>query len=95
MGIRSFGKAIGGLAMAAGFAIALSSCSMAVEQPSRAMFGTTAWSDGWQLTCGQVDLSDAQPKKTGYEHLYNDCRQYEVAQRMRYRQPELASNESR
>jgi hypothetical protein len=94
MAIRSCGTVIRRVAMAAGFALALSACSMAVEQPPRAMFGDAAWSDGWQLTCGQVDLPDAQPERVGYEHLYNDCRQYEVAQRLRYHQPLFAANEA-
>jgi hypothetical protein len=95
MGTRSCGTAIRRLAMAAGFALALSACSVAVEQPPRAMFGDTAWSDGWQLTCGQIDLPDGQPQKVGYEHLYNDCRQYDVAQRLRYQQPLFAEAEER
>jgi hypothetical protein len=95
MGTKSCGTVLRRVAIAVGFALVLGGCSMAVEQPPRAMFGTTAWSDGWQLTCGQVDLpDDQQPQKVDYDHLYKDCRQYEVAQRLRYNQPLFAADET-
>jgi hypothetical protein len=58
------------------------------------MFRVAVWSDSWQLACGRIDLPHGQPQKVGYEHLYNDCRQYEVAQRLRYQQPLFAENEA-
>ena len=61
---------------------------------TRAMYGTTAWSDAWQGTCSDLDPV-VGPKLPGYEHLTNDCAQYEVAQQMRYRQPEVATNQQR
>ena len=67
---------------------------MAVEDPPRAMYGTTAWSDAWQRTCSDLDPV-VQPKHPGAEHLNNDCAQYEVAQRMHNYQPEVAANEAR
>ena len=94
MDIKSFEQVVGRVAMAAGFALALSACSMAVEDPPRAMYGTTAWSDGWQRTCSDLDPT-VEPKHPGYEHLNNDCAQYEVAQRMHNQQPEVAANEKR
>ena len=94
MDTKSFGRVIGRVAMAAGFAMALSACGMAVEDPPRAMYGTTAWSDGWQRTCNDLDPS-VEPKHPDAEHLTNDCAQYEVAQRMHNYQPEVAANEER
>ena len=94
MDIRSFGRVVGRVAMAAGFAVALSACSMAVEDPSRAMYGTTAWSDAWQRTCSDVDPA-VEPKHPGHEHLNIDCAKYEVAQRMHNNQPEVAANDDR
>jgi hypothetical protein len=94
MDISSFGRVVGRVAMAAGFALALSACSMAVEDPPRAMYGTAAWSDAWDQTCNDVDPSDTQPQPVGYEHLNTDCQQYLVAQRMRYHLPLLAESDS-
>jgi len=94
MEINTLGRTVGRLAMAAGLAMALSACSMAAEDPPRAMYGTTAWSDAWQRTCNDLDPT-VEPKHPGYEHLNNDCAQYEVAQQMRNRQPEVAANEAR
>jgi hypothetical protein len=94
MDMKSFGRVVGRVAMAAGLAMALSACGMAVEDPPRAMYGTTAWSDGWQRTCGDLDPA-VEPKHPGYEHLNNDCAQYEVALQMRNRQRALAANETR
>ena len=94
MDTKSFGRVIGRVAMAAGFAMALSACGMAVEDPPRAMYGTTAWSDGWQRTCKDLDPV-AEPTHPGYEHLNDDCGQYELALQMRNREPALAANEAR
>jgi hypothetical protein len=94
MDMNSVGRVVGRFAMAAGLAMALSACSMAIEDPPRAMYGTTAWSDGWQRTCIDLDPTVA-PKHPGSEHLKNDCAQYEVAQRMRNQQPQVAVNEER
>ncbi|HEY6394657.1 MAG TPA: hypothetical protein VIX12_04510 [Candidatus Binataceae bacterium] len=79
-------------AVAMGFVLALNGCGTAVEDPPRAMFGTVAWSDGWNRTCNDVDPSDKQPHQYGDEHLNKDCAQYLAAQRMHYRQPALAQN---
>jgi hypothetical protein len=92
LNLGSFGRVLGRLAIAAGFALALSACSMAVEQPPRAMFGTAAWSDAWQMTCSDVYTGNGKPQQVGYEHLNHDCEQYQVAQRMQYHQPEVALN---
>ena len=94
MDTKSLGRMVSRVAMAAGLAMALSACGMAVEDPPRAMYGTTAWSDAWQRTCGDLDPV-VEPKHPGYEHLNHDCAQYEVAQQMRNRQPEVAANEER
>ena len=94
MDIKSFGRVVGRVAMAVGFALALSACSVAVEDPPRAMYGTTAWSDAWQITCNDLDPT-VEPKHPGAEHLNKDCAQYEVAQQMRNYQPEVAVNEER
>lgn len=83
MDIRTYGKVIRRVAMAAGFALALSSCGMAVEQPPRAMFGTASWSDGWQVACHNVYPPDARPQQIGFEHIDRDCQQYQVAQQRR------------
>ena len=53
------------------------------------MYGTTAWCDAWQSTCSDLDPT-VEPKHPGYEHLNNDCAQYEVAVQMRNQQPEVA-----
>ena len=92
MDMKYGGRVVGRFAMAAGLAMALSACSMAVEDPPRAMYGTTAWSDAWQITCSDIDPA-AEPKHLGYEHLNNDCAQYLVAQRMHNQQPEVAAIE--
>lgn len=94
MDMKSLGRVIGRVAMAAGFAMALSACGMAVEDPPRAMYGTTARSDAWQRTCSDLDPV-VEPKHPGYEHLNNDCAQYEVALQMRNGQASLAANEAR
>jgi hypothetical protein len=94
MDTKSLGRMVSRVAMAAGLAIALSACGVAVEDPPRAMYGTTAWSDAWQRTCNDLDPT-VEPKHPGYEHLNNDCAQYEVAQQMRNRQSEVAANEAR
>jgi hypothetical protein len=91
MDMKSLGQVVGRVAMAAGLAMALSAYGMAAEDPPRPMYGTTAWSDAWQRTCGDLD-SVVEPKQPGYEHLNNDCAQYEVAQQMRNQQPEVAAN---
>ena len=94
MDITSLGRVVGRVAMAAGFALTLNACRLVVEDPPRAMYGTTAWSDGWEMTCNDIDPSDAQPQRVGYQHLDADCQQYLVAQRMRYHQPLLAESAS-
>ena len=94
MDMKSLGRMVSRVAMAAGLAMALSACSIAAEDPPRAMFGTTAWSDGWQTTCNDLD-PEVEPKHAGYEHLNNDCAQYAVALQMRNGQPALAANEAR
>jgi hypothetical protein len=94
MDMNTVRRVVGRLAVGTGLAIALSACGMAVEDPPRAMYGTTAWSDAWQGTCNDLDPV-VGPKLPGYEHLRNDCAQYEVAQQMRYRQPEVATNQQR
>jgi hypothetical protein len=68
---------------------------MALEDPPRAMYGTTAWSDAWQVTCNDVSPAGIEPINKGALDLGNDCHQYEVAQQMRYNEPRLASSESR
>jgi hypothetical protein len=94
MDINTFGRKVGRLAAAAGLAIAMSGCGMALEDPPRAMYGTTAWSDAWQVTCSDV-TSGFEPINNGALHLGNDCHQYDVAQQMRYHEPRLASSQSR
>src|SRR5262249_1754708 len=94
MASNSLGRVVGRLAAAAGLAIAMSACGMALEDPPRAMYGTAEWSDAWQVTCSDVNPSGTQPQKLGAEHVDNDCHQYEVAQQMRYHQPRLASSQS-
>ena len=94
MDMNSVGRVVGRFAVAACFAIALNACSMPAEDPPRAMYGTTAWSDAWQVTCNDLDPA-VEPKHPGAEHLINDCAQYEVAQRMRNYQPEVAAIEER
>jgi hypothetical protein len=94
MDTKSLGRMVSRVAMAAGLAMALSACGMAAEDPPRAMYGTTAWSDAWQRTCSDLDPT-VEPKHPDYEHLNNDCAQYEVAQRMHNYQPEVAANEAR
>jgi hypothetical protein len=94
MDIKYVGRVVGRFAMAAGLAMALNGCTMSAEDPPRAMYGTTAWSDGWQRTCSDFDPT-VQPKHPDAEHLKNDCGQYEVAQRMRNQQPAVALNEER
>jgi hypothetical protein len=94
MAINSYGRAIGRFAAVAGLAIAMCGCSVAREDPPRAMYGTAAWSDGWQLTCDN-DPSGPEPEKLGAEHLNEDCHQYEVAQQMRSREPRVAQTQSR
>jgi len=91
MASNLLGLMVGRLAAAAGLAVALSACSLALEEPARAMYGTTAWSDAWQTTCGDVDPA-VKPERLSYEHLNHDCAQYEVAQRMRNHQPAVAGN---
>jgi len=92
MDTRSFGQVVGRVAMAAGFAFALSACSMRVEDPPRAMYGTTAWSDSWKMTCNDVDPSDIQLRKVDHRHLGNDCQQYQVAQQMGSQLPIFADS---
>ena len=94
MNINTLGRKVGRFAAAAGLAIAMSGCSMALEDPPRALYGTTAWSDAWQVTCNDVYPEGTEPHKLGAEHVDNDCHQYEVAQQMRYREPRVASSES-
>jgi hypothetical protein len=94
MNMKNVGRAVGRVAMTAGLAMALSACGMTAEDPPRAMYGTTAWSDGWQTTCSALDPV-VEPKHPGYEHLNNDCAQYEVALQMRNRQPAVAAKEER
>jgi len=94
MDINTFGRTVGRLAAAAGLAIAMSECGMALEDPPRAMYGTTAWSDAWQVTCNDVNPSCTQPQKLGAEHVDNDCHRYDVAQQMRYHESRLASSQS-
>ena len=91
MDINTLGRAVGRLAVAAGLAITMSACGMALEDPPRAMYGTAAWSDAWQVTCSDVDPSGTEPRKLDAEHLDNDCHQYDVALQMRYHEPRLAS----
>ena len=92
MDTRSFGQVVGRVAMAAGFAFALSACSMRVEDPPRAMYGTTAWSDSWKMTCNDVDPTDVQLKSVDHRHLGNDCQRYQVAQQMGHQLPILADS---
>jgi hypothetical protein len=94
MDMKYVGRVVSRFAMAAGLAMALNGCTMSAEDPPRAMYGTTAWSDGWQRTCSDLDPT-VEPKHPGAEHLNNDCAQYEVAQRMHNYQPEVAVNEER
>ena len=89
MDIKCVGRVVGRVAVASCFALALNACGMSAEDPPRAMYGMAAWSDGWQTTCNDLDPS-VQPKHPDAEHLTNDCAQYEVAQRMRNQQPEVA-----
>jgi hypothetical protein len=95
MNINTFGRKVGRFAAAAGLAIAMTGCGMALEDPPRAMYGTTAWSDAWQVTCSDVSPAGTEPQKLGAEHVDNDCHQYEVAQQMRYHEPRVANSESR
>jgi len=95
MDINTLGRKVGRLAAAAGLALAMSGCGMALEDPPRAMYGTTAWSDAWQVTCSDVSPAGTEPQKLGAEHVDNDCHQYEVAQQMRYHEPRVASSQSR
>jgi hypothetical protein len=88
------GRKVGRLAAAAGLAIAMSGCSVALEDPPRAMYGTTAWSDAWQVTCSDVDPAGTKAQKLGAEHVDNDCYQYKVAQQMRDHEPRVASSQS-
>ena len=94
MDMKYVGRVVGRFAVATCFAFALNACGMSAEDPPRAMYGTTAWSDGWQTTCNDLDPT-VEPKHPGYEHLNNDCAQYQVAQRMHRQQPEVAANERR
>jgi len=94
MGIYSIGRAVGRFAAVAGLAIAMSGCRMALEDPPRALYGTTAWSDAWQVTCSDVYPSGTEPEKLGAEHLDKDCYQYQVAQQMRSNQPRVANAQS-
>ena len=94
MDINTLGRKVGRFVAAAGLAIAMSGCGMALEDPPRAMYGTTAWSDAWQVTCNDYP-ADIQPINNGALDLGNDCHQYDVAQQMRYHEPRLASSQSR
>jgi hypothetical protein len=94
MDMKNVGRVVGRFAMAGGLALALNACSMSAEDPPRAMYGTIAWSDGWQRTCNDLDPT-VEPKHPDYEHLNNDCAQYQVALRMHNQQPEVALNEER
>ena len=94
MGIYSIGRAVGRFAAVAGLAIAMSGCGMAPEDPPRAMYGTTAWSDAWQVTCSDDYPSGTEPEKLGAEHLDQDCYQYQVAQQMRSHEPRIANVQS-
>jgi hypothetical protein len=79
----------------AGLAIAMSGCGMALEDPPRAMYGTTAWSDACQLTCSDGYTTSTEPENLGAEDLDKDCYQYQVAQQMRSQEPRLANSQSR
>jgi hypothetical protein len=57
------------------------------------MYGTTAWSDAWEVTCSGVNPRGTEPQKLGAEPLDNDCHQYEVAQQMRYYEPRVATSQ--
>jgi hypothetical protein len=93
MDTNRVGRVLGRLATAVGLAIALTGCGMAVEDPPRAMYGTSAWSNAWQTTCGSVDPG-AKPEQLGDQHLNNDCAQYDVAQRLRNNyEPSIAAKE--
>jgi hypothetical protein len=94
MDMKNVGRVVGRFAVVTCFAFALNACSMSAEDPPRAMYGTIAWSDAWQRTCSDLDPA-VEPKHPGYEHLNNDCAQYEVALQMRNRQPAVAANEER
>ena len=94
MDMNSVGRVVGRFVVAAGFAIALNGCTMSSEDPPRAMYGTAGWSDAWQTTCNDLDPA-VEPKHPDYEHLNNDCAQYQVALRMHNQQPEVALNEER
>jgi hypothetical protein len=94
MSMLTVGREVGRLAAVVGLAIAMSGCKVVLEDPPRAMYGTTAWSDAWQVTCSDVDPSGTKPQKLGAEHLDNDCHQYEVAQHMRNQEPRVASSQS-
>jgi hypothetical protein len=72
MDINTFGRKVGRFAAAAGLAITMSGCGMALEVPPRAMYGTTAWSDAWQVTCSDVSPAGTEPQKLGAEHVDND-----------------------
>ena len=95
MGIYSIGRAVGRFAAVAGLAVTMGGCGMALEDPPRAMYGTTAWSDAWQVTCSDVNPSGSEPEKLGAEHLDKDCYQYQVAQQTRSSQPRVANVQSR
>jgi hypothetical protein len=98
MGSKSLKRMVGRVSIAAvalGFVFALNGCSNAVEDPPRAMFGTVAWSNGWDRICNDVDLSSKQPQHYGDEHLNKDCKQYDLAQQMRYHQPIYAESGKR
>ena len=97
MSMRTVWKEVGRLAAVVGLAIAMSACRMALEDPPRAMYGTTAWSDAWQVTCNDADPSETTSQKLGAQqarNLDNDCHQYEVAQQMRNSEPRVASSQS-
>ena len=90
MGICSFGRAVGRFAPVAGLPIAMSACRMALEDPPRAMYGTAAWSDAWQVPCSERIAAGTEPQKLGAKHLDNDCHRYEVAEQ-RYHEPRVAN----
>jgi len=90
MKFNTFGRVIGRFAAIAVCAATIAACGISAEDPPRAMYGRTAWSDGWQVTCTNRD-PDAEPKSSVNYHVKTDCAQYEVAQRMQYHQPAIAA----
>jgi len=83
MDINTLGRKVGRFVAVAGLAIAMSGCGMALEDPPRAMYGTTAWSDAWQVTCSD-NPAGIQPINNGALDLGNDW----------YHEPRVASSQS-